>query len=157
MKIEIEKKPVTKANLNLIGFKEQLTKEWNIKKAVLNNLKITHRTPNSLEEEGSKKLMFFGTDWGSFLQMFEVSQPKTVEFMIYKTEIKGLTVYTPNAIDTTTGVVDMQDGMVDTTDFMVTNSLSKRIDSNIETMISKKLIDYIDHDWNVIIDMEKEV
>ena len=157
MKIKIEKEPITKATLDLNAFKNDLAKSWDIKKAVLDNLKITATTQESVDDYNSKKMIFYGTDWGSLLMMLEVKQPKTVDFKIYKAMVEGVTVYTPDKIDTCDGVVHLKDDVVNKMDFLITNSLSVRIDKNIEVMLSSALIDYVNYDWNVVIDLEKEI
>jgi hypothetical protein len=156
MEIKIDKEPITTARLNLDAFKKDLAKGWNILKAVMDNLTITSTTNESADEDSSKKVIFYGTDWGSFLMMFEVSQPKTVDFRVYKAAVDGTTVYTPDKIDTSDGVVHLKNHVVSKMDFLITNSLSKRIDKNIEVMLSGALIDYVNYEWNVIVDMEAE-
>jgi len=153
MEIRIDPETVIKADFDVIGFKKLFNQTTDIKKAIVDNIKINF-TAATISEIKIKDMLYYGTDWENVLYFHDINKEKVMRLKVYKCEVDGFKIYCPDSIQPKGPVIKLKN--VETKDaiyFLVTNSFNLRIDKHIEYMLGQNCIDYVNYDWKFEFDL----
>lgn len=149
MKLEIDKTPIVVADLDVVKFKAQMKRDFDLEKAVINNLKIkVNKIKYDIDR--LKKYIYMGVDWGNVFMLFKQIKANTTEIHVYKCYFTGLTTYNPGTIDMEKNVYEFDEKMNDKSEFLIATVFNPRIEKHIEYLISQHLIDYVNFNWKMV-------
>ncbi len=152
MEITIKDKSIGEAELNLIRFKKDLQKHFNIEKAFYDNVILTKCS--NKDEEYMLKLIYQWTDWGNILMLFNVTKPKVMVLKVLECFIKDFTYYNPHSINKEKMKLILEPKRKDMKEFIVINSFNCRIDKHLDYLLGNNMIDYGTIKWKREIDLE---
>ena len=154
MEIQIKQPKVASANLTMEAFRETMMIDFDLKKAVIDNLKI-ETNDSGREEDEVKKLFFLYTNWGDIIELYQtgVENIPVMKLALYQCEVKDMVSYGPKEQIAGSNMLTFTENRLNMNEYMVVHSFIPMVEQHVETFIKNLSFLYGDEDFKKVFEL----
>ena len=141
MEIEILGNPKAEAVIDVNKFKSILGKEWDMKKAVYESIKVSY-TYEGLKPDRFVEFIYLALDWTEIIDGLKVFDGNEIKIELFKIMCSNMVRYEAGIIDTTSNLIRLKETMFNEEDVLLKQSMIRNPAFTVRNYIISKIFNY---------------
>ena len=146
MKLEIVGQAYAQAEINLVDFKKDMTKDFNIEKAIFDNTSIIRNDSSGIDINSLKKLIYGSLDWFGLIDRMSEKHKDSMRVNFYLVKYSDWKKMYPKERTADGREVELIDSPIDGMDTLLIQSLVPNTNFDIKAFIKRGCFTYVSTD-----------